>query len=71
MESFIVSFWPAAVVFVLGVLVVLAVANEGKLIDFEDRCADAIKRHVRKVRRNLLARELAKDGLTVTPIGRK
>jgi hypothetical protein len=70
MANFFLSIWPAVVTAILGALVIWALLNEAKLIDFEDRVADAIKRHVRIRRRNLAAKWLAKDGLIAVPVSR-
>ena len=48
--------------------VVWGILNEDGLIAFENRIAAAFRRKLRKAKRELLARWLAADGLTVRPM---
>ena len=67
MLLFLECFAPAFFLFFASILLLYGWAHEDKFIRFEDWLWNKIKRRVRIWKRNLSAKWLAKDGLTVVP----
>lgn len=61
--------WLSTVIFievVATILIVWGFLHEDKVVAFEDRIIKAIRKKIRKAKRDLCARWLAKQGLEVT-----